>query len=74
MQHAAHAYGATAKQTGNPREMKADLLLNAAAQLQAIRNGWDGRRAAERRQSRPETLAPLIAINRELAAGLIGRP
>lgn len=121
MQHAAHACGATAKQTGNPRELETDLLLNAAAQLQAIRDGWDGRRPeldaalifnrklwsifvtsatspenplpAGVRQNvanlglfvfkqtiailadpRPETLAPLIAINRELAAGLIGRP
>lgn len=94
--------------------------MNAAAQLQAIRDSWDGRRPeldaalvfnrrlwsifvtsatgpenplpAGLRQNvanlgifvfkqtvailadpRPETLAPLITINRELAAGLIGR-
>ena len=120
MQHAAHAYGAIAKQTGNPRELEADLLLNAAARLQAIRDGWDGRRPeldaalifnrklwsifvtsatspenplpAGVRQNvanlgifvfkqtiailadpRPETLGSLITINRELAAGLLGR-
>jgi flagellar protein FlaF len=41
MQHAAKAYGAVAKQTANPRELEADLLLSAAARLQAIRDGWD---------------------------------
>jgi flagellar protein FlaF len=44
MQHAAKAYGAVAKQTANPRELEADLLLSAAARLQAIRDGWDGTR------------------------------
>ena len=42
MQHAAQAYGAIAKQTANPRELEADLLLTAAARLQAIHDGWDG--------------------------------
>ncbi len=120
MQHAAHTYGSIAKQTGNPRELEADLLLNAAARLQAIRDGWDGRRPeldaalifnrklwsifvtsatspenplpAGVRQNvanlgifvfkqtlailadpKPETLGSLITINRELAAGLLGR-
>jgi flagellar protein FlaF len=57
MQHPAPAYGAIAKQTGNPRELEADLLLTAAARLQAIRDGWDGRR--------PELSAALI-FNRRL--------
>ena len=57
MQHAANTYGTIAKQTGNPRELEADLLLNAAARLQAIRDGWDGRR--------PELDAALI-FNRKL--------
>ena len=43
MQHAAQTYEAIAKQTGNPRELEADLLLSAAAQLQTIRDGWDGK-------------------------------
>jgi flagellar protein FlaF len=120
MQHAANTYGTIAKQTGNPRELEADLLLNAAARLQAIRDGWDGRRPeldaaltfnrklwsifvtsatspenplpAGVRQNvanlgifvfkqtlailadpKPETLGSLISINRELAAGLLGR-
>ena len=120
MHHAAKTYGAVAKHTANPRELEADLLLDAAARLQAIRDGWAARKAelesaltnnrklwsifltsatsaenplpAPVRQNianlgifvfnetlaiqanpRPEALAPLININRELAAGLMGR-
>lgn len=40
MTQAAQAYGKTASQTTNPRELEADLLLQAASQLQAIRDGW----------------------------------
>ena len=40
MRQATRAYGATANKTSNPRELEADLLLNAAARLQAIRDGW----------------------------------
>jgi flagellar protein FlaF len=41
MQQAARAYGKVANQTASPRELEADLLLSAAARLQAIRDGWD---------------------------------
>ena len=44
MHHAAKAYSATAQKTANPREVEADLLLDAAARLQAIRDGWDERK------------------------------
>jgi len=44
MQRAAQTYGAVAKQTANPRELEADLLLTAAARLQAIYDGWDSKR------------------------------
>ena len=44
MQHAAQAYGAIAKKTANPRELEADLLLEAAARLQAVRDAWDSKR------------------------------
>src|SRR5205809_1562176 len=44
MQRAAQTYGAVAKQIANPRELEADLLLNAAARLQAIHDGWDAKR------------------------------
>jgi flagellar protein FlaF len=120
MQNAAQAYGAVARQIANPRELEADLLLKAAAQLQAIYDGWDRRRSelelalrynrklwsiflssvsspehalpvAIRQNvanlglfvmnqtismlSNPqrEDLNSLISINRELAAGLLGR-
>ena len=45
MQRAAQAYGTIAKKTANPRELEADLLLSAAARLQAIRDGWDSKRS-----------------------------
>lgn len=118
MQSAALAYGNTAKQTSSPRELEADLLLKAAARLQAVRDAWDKDLVADAllynrklwtvfmstavdgtnplpaaiRQNvanlgifvmgqtmetisdpKPERLNPLININRELAAGLMGR-
>jgi len=44
MQQAAQAHATTAKKTANPRELEADLLLSAAARLQAISDAWDGKR------------------------------
>ena len=44
MHHAAQTYGAIAKKTANPRELEADLLLTAAARLQAIRDSWESKR------------------------------
>jgi len=41
MRQATRAYGAIANKTANPRELEADLLLSAAARLQAIRDGWN---------------------------------
>lgn len=120
MHHAAKAYGAIAKQTASPRKLEADLLLDAAARLQAVRESWNERHneleaaltnnrrlwsifltsatnadnplPPNLRQNvanlgifvfnhtltvqadpRPEALMPLISINRELAAGLLGR-
>jgi flagellar biosynthesis activator protein FlaF len=120
MQSAAQAYGKVAKETSSPRELEANLLLKAAARLQAVRDGWDQKHEQlgdallynrklwsifltsvtrpdhplpdQVRQNvanlglfvmnqtisvtaepRPEKLAPLININRELAAGLLGR-
>ena len=120
MHHAAKAYGAIAQKTASPREREADLLLDAAARLQAIRDGWDAKQPelnaallnnrilwsifmssvtnpdnplpAQVRQNvanlglfvlkqtlttmanpQPENLGSLIRINRELAAGLLGR-
>lgn len=119
MQHAAQAYGKVAKQTSSPREMEANLLLKAAARLQAVSEAWGDRQQIDEallynrklwaifltsvtraenplpelvRQNianlgvfvmnqtislmtepRREKLVPLININRELAAGLMGR-
>ena len=44
MHQGANAYGAIAKQIANPRELEASLLLKAASRLQAISDGWDGKR------------------------------
>ncbi len=52
MQNAAQAYSSIARKTGNPRELEADLLLEAAARLQAVRESWD--------KKRPELDAALI--------------
>lgn len=43
MQNAAQAYGAVARKIASPRDLEADLLLKAAAQLQTIYDGWDGK-------------------------------
>ena len=120
MQSGAQAYGKVAKQTSSPRELEANLLLKAAARLQAASDTWGGDAAsiddallynrklwsvflisvtrsdnplpALVRQNvanlglfvmnqtislmadpRREKLVPLIGINREIAAGLLGR-
>lgn len=120
MHHAAQAYGKVAKQTSSPRDLEANLLLKAAARLQAVSDGWDkdtgpveeallyNRKlwsiflTSVTRQDNPlpeavrnnvanlgvfvmnqtmslitepkrEKLGTLININRELAAGLLGR-
>ncbi len=120
MRTAAHTYGKVAKEIASPRELEANLLLKAAARLQAIQDSWQDRKAelndallfnrklwsifitevmrednplpVDIRQNitnlgvfimnqtvsvqadpRPEALASLININRELAAGLRGQ-
>jgi flagellar protein FlaF len=44
MQSAAQAYSKVATQTSSPRDLEADLLLRAAAQLQSIVDKWDGQK------------------------------
>lgn len=117
MKTAAQAYGNVATQTSNPRELEANLLLDAASRLQAAkeqtgesllnalnhnRKLWtlllsavtnnDNPLDVSIRQNvanlglfvckqtlnaqidpQPAKLAPLININRQLAAGLLGR-
>jgi flagellar protein FlaF len=120
MHSAAQAYGQVAKQISNPRKLEANLLLQAASRLQAVRDAEDAQTAdfdaallfnrklwslflatvtnpenplpAAIRQNvanlglfvmnqtidltanpKPEQLGLLIDINREVAAGLMGR-
>ena len=120
MQSAAQAYKKVARATSSPREVEANLLLQAAAQLQSVRDSWETGKARlgeallfnrklwsvflgemtdrnnpmpkQVRQNvanlglfvmnhtvivmndpRPERLNSLIKINRELAAGLLGK-
>src|SRR5258708_1095670 len=40
MQHGAQAYGAVAREIASPRDLEANLLLKAAARLQAVREAW----------------------------------
>jgi flagellar protein FlaF len=120
MHSAAQAYKNVARQTSNPRELEATLLLQAAARLQSVQESWDQNKSKlddallfnrklwsvflsevtdeknpmpkALRQNvaniglfvmnhtvtvmndpRPERLGSLININREIAAGLLGR-
>ncbi len=120
MQSATQAYKNVSRQTASPRDLEANLLLQAAARLQSVRDAWDANRSQldevlfqnrklwsvflseatdgknplplEVRQNvanlglfvmnhtmevlcdpRPEQLGTLISINREVAAGLLGR-
>ena len=57
MQSAAQAYGKVAKEISSPRELEANLLLKAAARLQAVRDGWDQKNAG---------LADALLYNRKL--------
>jgi flagellar protein FlaF len=41
-QQAAQAYQQVAKRTGSPRDLEANLLSRSAANLQRIRENWDG--------------------------------
>jgi flagellar protein FlaF len=58
MQHAAlTTYKKIAKETASPRDLEADLLLQAASKLQAVSDGWDGTSA---------DLDDALAYNRKL--------
>ena len=45
MRSAAQAYAKVAKDTANPRELEATLLLRAAARLQAVCDDWDDKQS-----------------------------
>ena len=44
MKEAARLYGNVAKQISSPRDLEANLLLEAAAKLQAVRDDWGAKR------------------------------
>ena len=123
MRSAAQTYKSVARQTSNPRELEASLLLQAASRLQSVHDGWDhdapkqanlsdallynrklwsvflaemtdannpmprdlrqnvanigifvmNQTVSVMQDPKPEQLGPLININREIAAGLLGR-
>ena len=120
MPSASQTYKNVARQTSNPRELEATLLLQAAAKLQSVHDAWDEKRqqlddalrynhrlwsvfltdvtdsgnpmpkairqnvaniglfvmnqtVAVMTNPQPQLLGSLISINREIAAGLLGR-
>lgn len=120
MPNAAQTYKNVARQTSNPRELEATLLLQAAARLQSVHDAWDKNKSqlddallynrklwsvflsemtdanhpmpknvrenvaniglfvmnhtvTVMKDPKPEQLGSLININREIAAGLLGR-
>jgi len=120
MPSAAQTYRNVSRQISSPRDLEANLLLQAAARLQSVHDAWDTKRpqldeallynrklwsiflseatdgnnplpkdvrqnvanlglfvmnhtVAVMSDPRPEHLGSLISINREIAAGLLGR-
>jgi flagellar biosynthesis activator protein FlaF len=56
--YATKAYGRVAQETLGPRDLEASLLLKAAAQLQAVLDGWD--------HKPPPALSEALLYNRRL--------
>ena len=120
MPNASQTYKNVARQTSNPRELEATLLLQAAARLQSVHDAWEQKQTqlddalrynrklwsvflsemtdatnpmpkavrqnvaniglfvmnhtlAVMSNPHPKQLGSLISINREIAAGLLGR-
>lgn len=57
MKQAVQAYGQVANKISNPRELEANLLLDAAYRLQSVQDAWD---------KRNETLDSALHYNRKL--------
>ena len=57
MNYASNAYRKTAIETAGPRELEANLLLQAAAKLQQVRNSW---------RDKPTGLNDAVTFNRRL--------
>ena len=62
MNHASKAYSKVAKETASPRELEANLLLKAAAHLQAVQDSW---------RDKPAGLHEALMYNRRLWTVLI---
>ena len=62
MNHAAKAYAKVAIETASPRELEANLLLTAAAKLQAVLDSW---------RDKPTGLNDALMYNRRLWTVLI---
>lgn len=62
MNHAAKAYAKVAIETASPRELEANLLLTAAAKMQAVLDAW---------RDKPTGLNDAIMYNRRLWTVLI---
>jgi flagellar biosynthesis activator protein FlaF len=62
MSEASKAYAKVAKETANPRQLEAALLLKAAAQLQAVHDSW---------RDKPTGLNVALMYNRRLWTVLI---
>jgi flagellar biosynthesis activator protein FlaF len=57
MHYASKAYATTAKETADPRELEASLLLKAAAKLQTVHDSW---------RDKPSGLNEALMYNRRL--------
>lgn len=57
MNYASKAYAKTIRETAPPRELEANLLLNAAAKLQAVHDSWS---------DKPTSLSDALLYNRRL--------
>ena len=57
MRSPAQTYKSAARQTSNPRELEASLLVQAATRLQSVRDSWD--------QNKPQ-LDDALTYNRKL--------
>jgi len=57
MNHASKAYAKTVRETAPPRDLEANLLLNAAARLQAVHDSW---------RDKPTGLNDALMYNRRL--------
>ena len=57
MKSAAKAYGKVANKISSPRELEADLLLDAAWRLQSVQDAWSDKN---------ENLGSALAYNRKL--------